>query len=81
MHLNVVLTSSEVIPGTLVPFTLTIDAPVVNYNAAPLQIEAGVLKINFAGTAVYDTNASKTVIPSHYVIRASSHTKENLWNC
>lgn len=60
-HLNLALTSSELVPGTLLPFTLTIDAPVVNYNAAPLNIDSGILKINFTGTAVFDTNTSKTV--------------------
>jgi hypothetical protein len=60
-HINVALTSAELIPGTAIPFSLTIDLPVVNYNTAPLMIEAGVLKYSFTGTAVFDTSSSKTV--------------------
>lgn len=60
-HVNLVLTSSQKPNGSNVPYSLTIDAPVVNYNAAPLMIESGILKINFTGTAVFDTVTGKTI--------------------
>jgi hypothetical protein len=60
---NLALTSAEIIPGTSpsVPYSLTLDIPNVNYTAAPLVIQPGVLKINFAGVAWYDTVSTKTM--------------------
>lgn len=58
IHLNIKLTSGELIPGTAVPFSLTLDIPVLNYSAAVLNIENGILKVNLTGVAVEFTSAT-----------------------
>lgn len=56
-HINVVLLSSEDIPGSspLVKFRLALDMPIVHYTAAPLHNPTGVLKVPFAGVCRYDS--------------------------
>lgn len=50
--LTLALSSTELIGG--VPYSLTFTIPVVQYTAAPLHPPAGVIRIPFAGVAVYD---------------------------
>lgn len=58
--LEIILTSGENI-STSNPYKLDIVLPVINYTAAPLFIQAGVLKIQFAAVAVFDSSTSKTI--------------------
>jgi len=59
--LVITLTSSEIIPTTAVPYSLTFNLPVGKYSAAPYQLQAGVLKIPFSLVGIYDTSTTKTL--------------------
>lgn len=58
--LEIILTSGELI-STSNAYKLDIVIPVINYTAAPLLIQPGVLKIQFAAVAVYDVSTTKTM--------------------
>lgn len=60
---SIVLTSSEDVPGALsgTKAKLTIALPDMRYTAAPLINASGILKVPFAGVAVFDSGSSKTV--------------------
>lgn len=62
-HFNVLLTSTENIPGSspLTPFTLAFDMPIVHYTAAPLHNPTGVLKVPFAGVCRFDSVAGYSI--------------------
>lgn len=59
---QIVLTGTDDIAGATagVKATLTIDLPEVRYTAAPLHNASGVLKVPFAGVAVYNVATTKT---------------------
>lgn len=60
-HFNIVITSGQVIGGT-VKYSLTLDLPLVYYKAAPIYIPSnGPLKIPFTGLAQYSFGSTYTL--------------------
>lgn len=57
-HIQVVITSGELVGG-LIPYSLTLDLPLVFYKSAPIYIpSSGPLKIPFTGLAQYNFGGS-----------------------
>lgn len=72
---NIVITSDQDIPSST-PGTkakLTLDLPTVLYTAAPLYGPTGVLKVPFAGVAVYNTGSGYTMAATLLNSRSSAY--------
>ena len=61
--LTLTLTSGQNVPSSsaATPFSLVLTIPTIQYNAAPLFIENGIMKIAFTGTAVYNSGSGYTM--------------------
>lgn len=58
--LDITVTSSEFIVGA-VPYKMSFSIPLSKYSAAPLQINAGILKIPYSMVGIYDPSTTKTL--------------------